>query len=109
MIMMSKKKSRNINGVLLFIIRPFIIPIIIIVTLLILVCMITDILYVGYNDEQKIDMKEELKYYDEDIEYERGEMKEFFASVWDFVAKIFGGNEMSEYADWPVERRIYNY
>ena len=36
----------------------------------------------------KIDMKKELAYYD--TEYEKEEMTDFFSSVWDFVAKIFG-------------------
>lgn len=106
---MPMNKSIVSKGILFYIVKPFAIPIIIIVTLLIMVCTITDILYVGYNHEENIDMEAELKYYDAEIEYEKDEMKELFASVWDFVSKIFGENEMSEYADWPVERRIYNY
>lgn len=85
-------------------IKPFIVPIIIVVVILALACSITDILYIGFNNEDKVDMKKEMKYYDAEKEYEREEMKNFFSSVWEFVEKIFGGGEMSEETDWPVER-----
>ena len=85
-------------------IKPFIVPIIIVVVILALACSITDILYIGFNNEDKVDMKKEMKYYDAEKEYEREEMKNFFSSVWEFVEKIFGGGELSEETDWPVER-----
>lgn len=85
-------------------IKPFIVPIIIVVVILALACSITDILYIGFNNEDKVDMKKEMKYYDAEKEYEREEMKNFFSSVWEFVEKIFGGGEMSEETEWPVER-----
>ena len=49
-----------------------------------------------------------FKYYDAEKEYEKEEMKSFLSSVWEFVAKIFGGGEMSEETDWPVERTLQN-
>ena len=97
-----------IKGILFLSIRPFIVPIIIITLLLILVSTITDIFYVVFNNEDKIDMQKEIKYYSKNTEYEKEEMKDFFASVWDFVRNIFGGGEMSNETDWPVERRTHN-
>ena len=82
------------------IIRPFIIPIIIIAIFFSLIGSITDILYVAFNNDDKIDIAKEVKYYTDD-EYNKDEMKGFFSSVWDFINKIFG-REMSEDTDWPV-------
>ena len=41
----------------------FLIPIILITILMILVCYITDIFYIGVNNEEETNFKEELKYY----------------------------------------------
>lgn len=103
---MIKRKSIKI---LLIVIRPFIIPILVICILLALVSSITDVFYIAFNNEDKIDMKNEMKYYDAEKEYEKEEMKGFLASVWDFVEKIFGGGEMSTETDWPVERILFNF
>ena len=103
-----KKAKRKIAGILFFVIKPFIVPILIIGILLTLASSITDIFYVAFNNEDKIDMKKEMKYYDAEKEYEKEEMKSFLSSVWEFVAKIFGGGEMSEETDWPVERTLQN-
>ena len=78
--------------------------IIIIVILLSIACSITDILYIGFNNEDKVDMKKELAYYN--TEYKKDEAKNFFESVWEFVEKIFGGGEMTDKTDWPVKRTI---
>lgn len=102
--MIKKRIKQKVIGFLLMLIKPFIVPIIIVVVILALACSITDILYIGFNNEDKVDMKKEMKYYDAEKEYEREEMKNFFSSVWEFVEKIFGGGEMSEETDWPVER-----
>jgi len=105
-----KKAKKKVIGVVLLIIKPFIVPIIIILIFIALISSITDILYMAFDNDDKIDMKKELAYYDTDYEKERDkdEVKGFFESVWDFVEKIFGGGEISDYTDWPVERSIYN-
>ena len=106
--MAKKTVKKTMISIILFIIKPFIVPIIIITILLLISCSITDIFYVAYNNDDKIDMKKELKYYDEEKEYEKNEMKDFLSSVWDFIQGIFGIGEMSEQTDWPVERTLYN-
>ncbi len=103
--MVKKKRKKKIIGFFMFLIRPFIIPIIFIVIILALICSITDILYIAFNNDDKIDMKQELAYYD--IEYEKEKSKEetlnFFQSVWSFTNGIFG-TDIAEYTEWPVER-----
>ena len=104
---MNKRNIRKvISSSLIFLIKPFIIPILIIVILLSFACTITDILYIAFNNDDEIDLKKELKYYDVKKEYEQEEMKSFFSSVWDFVEKLFGDGEMAEDADWPVKRTV---
>lgn len=105
-----KKVKQKVIGFVLMLIKPFIVPIIIVVLLLALVSCITDILYIGFNNEDEIDMKTELAYYETEYEKEndKEEVKGFFSSVWEFVDGIFGG-EMSEETDWPVERILHCY
>lgn len=105
---LKRKLKKKIIGAAFVIIKPFIIPILIIVIFIVLISSITDILYIAFDNDDKINMKEELAYYDTEYEKEKhkGEVKEFFASVWDFVEKIFGGGEIAEYTDWPVERTL---
>ena len=110
---MKKKKNNEFGKIiktLVFVmIKPFIVPLILIATIFVLVCSITDILYVSYNNEDEIDLKTEIDYY-EVGSYESSEMKGFFSSVWDFIKGIFGGNkedpgitgEIVEQTDWPV-------
>ena len=71
----SKQKKSAIKVIALFIIRPFIVPILIIAIFIAMICSITDILYVAYNNEDKIDIKSELKYYEPDKDYEKDEQK----------------------------------
>lgn len=104
--MKMNKKQKTITTILMFIIKPYIVPILIIGILLVLVFSITDIFYVAFNNDDRIDMKKEMKYYEAEKEYEKEEMKTFLASVCDFVEKIFGGGEMSEETDWPVVRTL---
>lgn len=104
--MIKEKVKSKMIGFIILLIKPFIVPIMIILILLSIACSITDVLYIAFNHDDKIDMKKELKYYD--TEYEKNEMKDFFSSVWEFVEKIFGGGEMTDKTDWPVERTIYN-
>lgn len=115
MMTMNKKKSKNkiknkILGIALIIMKPFIVPILIIAVFISLISGITDILYVSFDNDEKIDMKKELAYYDTNYEKDRDkeEVKGFFTSVWDFVDKIFGGGEMTDETDWPVVRTLYN-
>ena len=102
--MIKNKVKQKVIGFVLMIIKPFIVPIIIIVILLSIACSITDILYIGFNNEDKVDMKKELAYYN--TEYKNDEAQNFFDSVWEFVEKIFGGGEMTDKTDWPVKRTI---
>ena len=115
MMLMIKKKVQNkakkkIIQVALIVIKPFIIPLLIIAIFISLISSITDILYIAFDNDDKVDMKKELAYYDTDYEKskDKDEVKGFFQSVWDFVDKIFGGGEMSEETDWPVERTLFN-
>ena len=115
MMLMIKKKVQNkakkkIIQVALIVIKPFIIPLLIIAIFISLISSITDILYIAFDNDDKIDMKKELAYYDTDYEKskDKNEVKGFFQSVWDFVDKIFGGGEMSEEPDWPVKRTLFN-
>lgn len=99
--MMSKKKTikKVIVGIALLLIKPLIIPIIIISILLTVASYITDILYISFNNKDKIDLKEELEYYN--AEYEENQFQKFFDSVWAFIEGIF-----TDEADWPVKRRV---
>ena len=111
MMLMTKQYLQNITKkkliqILLVVIKPFIVPILIILIFIALVSSITDILYISFSNDDKIDIKKELAYYNTQYEKEKNkqEIKEFFTSVWDFVDKIFGGREMSDETDWPVEK-----
>lgn len=110
MMKMTKKMAkynikRKIVKIVIFVMKPFIIPIILILILILLVSSITDMLYIAFDNEEQIDMKNELAYYDTtyDKAKDKQEVKGFFSSVFDFVNNIFG-TEMSEETDWPVER-----
>ena len=98
---MKNKKKAKVAGFVLLLIKPFIVPIIIIAVIVGLVCSLTDMLYIVFNNEDEIDVKSELAYYD--TEYEKEEMTDFFSSVWDFVAKIFGSGEIVDNTEWPVD------
>lgn len=106
--MLKHKIKQKITKAILYMIKPFIIPILLIIILIILVSCITDMLYVAFNNDDKIDMKKELAYYGTTYEKEKDkqEVKGFFTSVWDFVNKIIGAGGMSEETDWPVERLL---
>ena len=92
-----KKKILKVGFV---IIQPFIIPIILITILIWLVCYITDIFYIGVNNEEESNFKEELKYYTAE-EYTEEDSKTFFESVADFLDSIFGVEILGN-ADFPV-------
>lgn len=105
-----RRIKKKIAKVVFVVIKPFTIPIIIVVIFIALITSITDILYIAFDNDDKIDMKKELAYYDTEYEREKNkeEVKGFFASVWDFTSKLFGDGGMSEETDWPVERTLYN-
>ena len=105
----NKAKKKKIIHIALIVVKPFIIPLLIIVIFISLISSITDILYIAFDNDDKVDMKKELAYYDTDYEKskDKDEVKGFFQSVWDFIDKIFGGGEMSEETDWPVERTLF--
>lgn len=98
-------KKNTVTMMTLFIIKPFIVPLIILTILIVLIASITDILYVAFDNDDKIDVKTELKYYETDYNKDRdkSEVKVFFNSVWEFVSKMFGRYEILNNTDWPVE------
>lgn len=107
---LKNKVKKKVISIAILIIKPFIVPILILLIFISLISSITDILYIAFDNDDKIDMKKELAYYDTEYEKEndKEEVKGFFASVWDFVNKLFGGGEISKYTDWPVERTLFN-
>lgn len=101
---MIKKKLRQ--G-LLFLLSKLAIPIIMIVILLILVSFITDIFYIGIKNEDKSNMKNEMKYYTT-AEYTDDDSKSFFESVGDFISGIFASKEVIGNAEFPVVGKSFN-
>ena len=95
-----KKKILKVGFV---IIQPFIIPIILITILIWLVCYITDIFYIGVNNEEESNFKEELKYYTAE-EYTEEDTTTFFDSVADFLSGLFKKTIDSR---WPVPGHTY--
>ena len=103
---MIKKQAKNflkrkIKTAIILVLKPLIVPIIIISIIFLLVCYITDILYLGDKHKDKVDMKEEVKYYYADEEYTEEDSKTFFESVADFLDSIFGVEILGN-ADFPV-------
>ena len=101
-------KKQIKKWVILFL-KPFIAPMIIILVIFILVCYITDIFYLGIKNEEKSNIKEELKYYTL-AEYTEEDSKSFFESVGDFISGIFKSEIVAD-ADWPVlgSKKITSY
>ena len=69
----SKIKSK-VMGMAFIIIKPFIVPIIILLIFILIISSITDILYIAFDNDDKVDMKKELSYYN--TEYDKGKDKE---------------------------------
>jgi len=105
---LKNKVRKKIIGLACILIKPFIIPIAILVIFIVLIASITDILYIAFDNDDKINMEKELAYYDTNYneQNDKEEVKNFFTSVWDFVAGLFGGGQMAIDIDWPVERTI---
>lgn len=95
--------KRKVLKVAFFAIKPFIVPIVIILVILWLGCYITDIFYIGTKGEQETEFKQELKYYTAE-EYTEDEKKNFFESVGDFLDGLFKKVIDSE---WPVPGHTY--
>ena len=94
-----KIKKQLLTG-LFVLVKGLGVPLIIVVVIFILVCYITDILYIGITNEDRSNMKEEMKYYTTE-EYTEEDTSIFFASVNDFISGIFGG-EIIENVEFPV-------
>lgn len=93
--------NRKIKKGLLMLLSKLAIPIILIFIILLLVSYITDIFYIGIKNEEKSNMKEEIKYYT-DEEYTDEDSKSFFESVGEFIDGIFKSEEIVADAEIPV-------
>lgn len=93
--------NRKIKKGLLMLLSKLAIPIILIFIILLLVSYITDIFYIGIKNEEKSNMKEEIKYYT-DEEYTDEDSKSFFESVGEFIDGIFKSEEIVADAEFPV-------
>lgn len=93
--------NRKIKKRLLILLSKLAIPIILIFIILLLVSYITDIFYIGIKNEEKSNMKEEIKYYT-DEEYTEEDSKSFFESVGEFIDGIFKSEEIVADAEFPV-------
>lgn len=100
---LKKKLGKKILKVGFVIIQPFLIPIIIVIILIWLVCYITDIFYIGVNNEEESNFREELKYYTAE-EYTEEDTTTFFDSVADFLSGLFKKTIDSR---WPVPGHTY--
>ena len=96
----SKKWKSKVIKWGIFFLKPLIIPVLAIIMILMLVCYITDIFYIGIKNEDKSNMKEEIKYYSASS-YTQEDTTSFFESVGNFISKIFG-KEIVDDAEWPV-------
>lgn len=102
-----KEVKKKIKRVALILLSKLAIPIAIIVIIFILVSFITDIFYIGIKNEDKSNMKNEIKYYTT-AEYTDEDSKSFFESVGDFIAGIFGSKEIIRNAEFPVVGKSFN-
>ena len=98
---MDKVINRKIKKGLLMLLSKLAIPVILIFIILLLVSYITDIFYIGIKNEEKSNMKEEIKYYT-DEEYTDEDSKSFFESVGKFIDGIFKSEEIVADAEFPV-------
>ena len=93
--------NRKIKKGVLMLLSKLAIPVILIFIILLLVSYITDIFYIGIKNEEKSNMKEEIKYYT-DEEYTEEDSKSFFESVGEFIDGIFKSEEIVADAEFPV-------
>ena len=66
----SKLKSK-VMKIAFILIKPFVVPLLIVIIFILIISSITDILYIAFDNDDKIDMKKELAYYDTDYDKER--------------------------------------
>ena len=104
---MEAENQKNRAGIIfkklsVLFLKEFGTPLILILIIFILICFITDIFYIGVSNEEKSQMKEEIKYYTEK-EYTEEDTTSFFGSVKDFISNLFG-REVIEDVNWPVVR-----
>lgn len=76
------------------------VPLLLILIVVLLMSYITEIFYIGIRNEERSNMKEEIKYYSAEA-YTEEEGKTFIASVEEFISGIFGG-EIVDNAEFPV-------
>ncbi len=105
--MIKEQIEKKIKVGLLILLSKLTIPIAIIVIIFILVSFITDIFYIGIKNEDKSNMKNEIKYYTT-AEYTEDDSKSFFESVGDFIAGIFGSKEIVGNGEFPVVGKSFN-
>lgn len=98
-----KQIKKKIIGFAILMLKPLIIPIVLIVLLIWLCCYITDIFYIGTKEKYEADFKNELKYYTAE-EYTEEEKVGFLESVGDFLAGLFKKKIDSE---WPIPGYTY--
>ena len=91
---------KRITAFAFTLLRPLLVPIIIIIILFLLVCYITDILSLGDKNKDKVDMAKEVKYYYSEKEYTDEDSKTLLDSVQDFLDSIFGIKFVN--AEFPV-------
>ena len=94
------KIRKKVIAFILVLIKPFIVPIILISIVLMLICYITDIFYLGIKNEDKSGMKNEVKYYTAKT-YTDEDSKSFFESVGEFISNLFSKEVIAD-AEWPV-------
>ena len=97
---MNKKIKKALIYGFLAIVNLFKIPLLICLIIILLICYITDIFYIGVKNEDKSNMKNEMKYYTT-AEYTKEDTKTFFESVGDFLSGLFV--EVIEDEDFPVQ------
>ena len=78
----------NTKKIIFILVQPLLVPAILIGILLLLVSYITDIFYIGIANEDKSNMKQELKYYTQ-AEYTKEDCDSFFSSVESFISNLF--------------------
>ena len=98
-----KQIKKKLISLAFLVVKPFIIPVLIVTLLVFLCCYITDIFYIGTKEENEAEFKTELKYYTAE-EYTEDEKNGFFESIGDFLAGLFRKKIDSE---WPVPGYTY--
>lgn len=102
---LKNKAKKKILGIIFMFLKPFIIPILMVLLLVWMGCYITDIFYIGTkNKDDESNFKTELKYYTSK-EYSEDEKESFFKSIDEFLSGMF--NKKIIDSDWPVPGHTY--